>query len=84
MAAQSLDNDFMKYWSMLTPVEKESLLTVAKNYVQLKDDNTHISIEQYNKEIEEAVERVQGGEFYTHEEIVEMSKDWINEKDQLG
>jgi len=76
MAAQSLDNDFMKYWSMLTLVEKESLLTAAKNYVQLKEDNLPVSIEQYNKEIDEAVARVEAGEFYTHEEVKAMSKDW--------
>lgn len=76
MAVQSLDNDFMKYWSMLSGVEKESLLTVAKNYVQLKEDNLYLSIEQYNKEIEEAVTRVEAGQFYTHEEVTEMAKDW--------
>ncbi len=36
MAAPSLDNEFMQYWSKLTVVEKESLMNVAKNYVQLK------------------------------------------------
>lgn len=35
-----------------------------------------ISIEQYNKEIDEANARVQAGEYYTHEEIVRMAKDW--------
>ena len=37
MAAPSLDNEFMQYWSMLTLVEKESLMNVAKNYVLLKE-----------------------------------------------
>ncbi len=37
MAAPSLDNEFMQYWSKLTVVEKESLMNVAKNYVQLKE-----------------------------------------------
>ncbi len=55
MTLQSLENDFIKYWSMLTAVEKESLLTVAKNYVHLKQEPGHIDIEQYNSEIDEAV-----------------------------
>lgn len=37
MAAPSLDNEFMQYWSKLSVVEKESLMNVAKNYVQLKE-----------------------------------------------
>ena len=78
MSAQSLEQEFDQYWSKLNIVEKESLLAVAKNYVQLKDDNDteRLSIEEYNKEIDEAVARVEAGEFYTHEEVVKMSKDW--------
>lgn len=78
MSAQSLQQEFDQYWSKLSIVEKESLLAVAKNYVQLKDDNDteRVSIEQYNKEIDEAMARVDAGEFHTHEEVVEMSKNW--------
>jgi hypothetical protein len=52
MGAQSLDQDFMRYWMRLSVVEKESLFQVAKHYVELKDDTAPISIEQYNAEIE--------------------------------
>jgi predicted transcriptional regulator len=77
MSAQSIQQEFDHYWQELSVVEKESLLAVAKNYVQLKvDDRERISIEQYNKEIDEAVARVEAGEFYTHDEVVKMSKDW--------
>ena len=76
MAAQLLDNEFEKCWSMLTIGEKESLLAVAKNYVQLKKEAGEINIEQYNKEIDDAVTRVENGEFYSHEEVMKMSKGW--------
>jgi hypothetical protein len=36
MAEPQVDSVFMQYWSRLTIVEKESLLIVARNYVQLK------------------------------------------------
>ena len=39
MSAPVLDNEFMLYWSKLTLVEKESLLSVAKQYVQLKKED---------------------------------------------
>ena len=76
MAAPSLDNEFMQYWSKLTPVEKESLLYVARNYVQLKEESGHISIEQYNKEIDEALEEVAAGNYMTQEEIEKESEKW--------
>lgn len=73
MTVMSIDNEFSEYWKLLTVNEKESLLSVAKNYVQLKEES-HISIEQYNKEIDEAMQRIDAGEFYTYEEVTEMSK----------
>lgn len=75
MTAQSLENEFHKYWLKLSVVEKQSLLTVAKNYVELKAE-AFIDVDEYNKEIDEAVARVEAGEFFTHEEVLKMSKDW--------
>jgi predicted transcriptional regulator len=46
-------------------------------YALLEDDiqeGERISVAQYNKEIDEAMEEVKRGEIYTHEEIVKMSK----------
>jgi hypothetical protein len=73
MASPSLDNEFKKYWSLLTPAQKKSLLSVIKSFVIPQEK---ISVEQYNKEIDEAVARVEAGEFYTMEEVEKMSKDW--------
>jgi len=43
MSAPTLDNEFLKYWLKLSVVEKESLLSVAKNYVQLKESEIEMS-----------------------------------------
>ena len=80
MGAQSLDQEFLRYWNRLSVVEKQSLFQVAKHYVDLKDDTTPISIEQYNTEIEEAMKAMEAGEVYTHEQVKQMSKDWLNGK----
>jgi len=80
MGAQSLDKDFLQYWMRLSIVEKQSLLQVAKNYVELKDDTAPTSIEQYNAEIDAAMKRMDAGEFFTHEEVIEMSKGWLHGK----
>jgi hypothetical protein len=80
MGAQSLDKEFLQYWMRLSVVEKQSLFQVAKHYVELKDDTTPISIEQYNTEMAEAMQRMDAGEFYTHDQVKEMSKGWLNGK----
>jgi hypothetical protein len=73
MAEPSLDTEFNKYWSLLTPVQKESLLGVIKSFVIPREK---ISVEQYNKEIDEAIARVEAGEFYSQEEVEKMAKEW--------
>lgn len=80
MGAQSLDQEFLRYWSRLSTVEKQSLFQVAKQYVDLKDDTTPISLEQYNAEIEESMKCMEDGEFYTHDQVKEMSKSWLRDK----
>lgn len=73
MAAHSLDSEFNRYWSLLTPVQKESLLSVIKSFVIPRE---RTSVENYNKEIDEAIARVEAGDYYTQEEVEKMSKDW--------
>ncbi|HZH96109.1 MAG TPA: hypothetical protein VEY06_09500 [Flavisolibacter sp.] len=50
-------------------MQKESLLNVIKSFAPSAE---RISVEQYNTEINEAVVRVQNGEFYTQEEVEKM------------
>lgn len=76
----SLDSEFMKYWLKLSSMEKASLLSVAKHYVELKAETGHISIDQYNQEIDEAMNRMDKGEFVTHEQALKISQSWLNGK----
>ena len=61
----------------LQQVEDISLLRALKHMIHygLKNEG-HISIEQYNRELDEAEARVAGGEFFTHEEVRKMAKEW--------
>jgi hypothetical protein len=48
-------------------------------YALLEDDMKHgerISITQYNKEIDAAMEEVKRGEVYSHDQVVKLSKKW--------
>jgi predicted transcriptional regulator len=48
-------------------------------YALLEDEmqeGERISVAQYNKEIDAAMEEVKRGEVYSHEEVVQMSKKW--------
>ncbi len=72
MAAPVLDNEFMQYWSKLTVTEKESLLSVAKQFVQLKSEDGA----DLRKQIvmEERASYLKGeGKSYSRDEVKDMT-----------
>jgi len=66
MSIPLLDSELGKYWPLLTTVQKESLLSVIKSIVA---PGERISIEQYNKEIDEALAEAEAGNYITQEEM---------------
>ena len=70
--AQIIDRQITDYLPLLGKEEKKTILDFIKSYVKIKDKPERISIEQYNKELEAAEERIDGGEYYTQEEIEKM------------
>ena len=61
----------------LQNIKDASLLKALKHmiYYALKNEG-RISIEQYNREIEEAEKRVDKGDFFTQDEVEKMAKEW--------
>lgn len=61
----------------LQQINDISLLKAVKHLIHygLKNDG-HISIEQYNKELEEADREIEQGQSITHEELKQQMKDW--------
>ncbi len=75
--AKALEHELLKYILQLDDAEKKSVLQMLKTFVKGREKKvSRISVEQYNKEIDEAIARVEAGEFYTHDEVVRMSKEW--------
>lgn len=75
--ASVLDKEMYDYFTQLNEAEKRSVVQMLKAFLQgRKEKPGRISIEQYNKEIDEAMEEVKKGEVYAHEEVVKMSKGW--------
>ncbi len=73
MAAPILDTKFMEYWAKLSIVEKEPLLRVAKNYVELKD--THANSSDFRRKLilQEREDYLQGNDkSYSWNEVKEL------------
>lgn len=75
--ATTLEKELFSYILQLDEAEKESVLQMLKTFLKNRKATVHhFSIEQYNKDIDEAIARVESGQFYTQEEVEKMSKNW--------
>jgi predicted transcriptional regulator len=75
--SKEIDKEMFNYFTQLNDAEKKSVVQMLKTFIKGRKANPgRISIEQYNKEIDEAMEEVKKGEVYTHDEVVKMAKGW--------
>jgi len=77
MATGALDFEIQNSLPLLGNEEKQSLLSVIRSFLNLKKDTTNtIDLAQYNKDIDEAMARIDKGEFTTHEDLLKEIKTW--------
>ncbi len=78
MASSAIDKELIRYFTLLDAGQKEMLLAMIKRILKPGNSNTEerITIEQYNKELDEAIERINQGEFTTFEELEKEIKGW--------
>ncbi len=75
--ANVLEKEMYNYFTQLNEAEKKSVVQMLKTFLKgRKENHERISIEQYNKELDEAMAEVKNGEVYTHEEVRKMAKGW--------
>lgn len=73
----TLDNELFQQILKLDEAEKQSVLQMLKAFIIGRENKTgRISIEQYNREINEAVAKVKDGDYFTHEEVERIAEDW--------
>lgn len=80
METTTLDDKMYDYFMQLNEAEKKSVVQMLKTFLQSRKASERITVEQYNKEIEEAEAEIERGESYSHEAVVKMSKQWIDGK----
>ncbi len=80
MTTTTLDNQLNEYWPLLEKEEKQSMLTLMKSILKFKKAATpqHISIEQYNKEIDEAEAEMNAGHFISQEDAKKQAESWFS------
>jgi hypothetical protein len=75
--ADVLDKEMFNYFTQLNEAEKKSVVQMLKTFLKGRQDNPgRISIEQYNKEIDEAIAEVASGNHITQEEMERRAAKW--------
>ena len=75
--ANVLDRELFQYILQLDEAEKKSVLQMLKTFLKGRELKAPgISVDQYNKEVNDAIARVEAGEFYTQEDAERMAKEW--------
>ncbi|WP_114789497.1 hypothetical protein U0035_08125 [Niabella yanshanensis] len=72
-----LEQEMFNYFIQLNEAEKKTVVQMLKTFLKGRPaPEQNMSVEQYNKEIDEAIARVQAGDFYTQEQVEKMAKDF--------
>lgn len=70
MTSTTIKKQLDKYLPLLSDKQQSLLLEMAKSFLNVDQDAKRISRKQYNKEITEAVDRVEEGNFVTHDDAL--------------
>ena len=76
MTASNIRNQLDQYLPLLTLKQQELVLGMIKGFLNIEDGNKRISKKQYNKELQEAVERMEKGDIISNEEAKNVLSKW--------
>ncbi|MCH5596581.1 hypothetical protein [Niabella ginsengisoli] len=76
--ANVLEKEWNSYFMQLNETEKKSVLQMLRVFLNGRKKNSEekISIEQYNRELDEAMARIDNGEFITMDELEKDIQSW--------
>ena len=75
--AKALDQEMYNYFVQLNEAEKKSVIQMLKTFIKgRKEDFKPQTLEEYNKELEEADRRIEAGHFITQEDLEKEMKAW--------
>jgi vacuolar-type H+-ATPase subunit D/Vma8 len=76
MTATAIKKQVDNYLPLLTAKQQSLVLEVIKGFLNVDKDTKRISRKQYNKELDEAVARIEKGEFVSHKDALKELSKW--------
>jgi predicted transcriptional regulator len=69
METTTLKEEMLQYFDQLSKAEQQSLLDLIKTFVNNRPEFEPVTLEEYNKELEDGDTEIEEGNFLTHEEV---------------
>jgi hypothetical protein len=76
MTASALKKQVDNYLPLLSAKQQILVLEMIKNFLNVDKNDGRISRKQYNKEINDAVSRIEKGNFVTHKDALKELSKW--------
>ncbi len=76
MTTTAIKKQVDDYLPMLSPKQQALVLEMIKSFLNVDTDSKRISSKQYNKELDEAVARVEQGQSISHNDVLKETSKW--------
>jgi hypothetical protein len=77
MSTPSLSKEMLRYFTQLNAAEQKSVVLLIKTFLSgRRGDFTPQTLEEYNRELEEADQRIEAGHYLTQEDMEKEMKTW--------
>jgi hypothetical protein len=76
MTTTAIKKQVDDYLPMLSPKQQALVLEMIKSFLNVDTDSKRISSKQYNKELDEAVARVEQGKSISHNDVLKETSKW--------
>ena len=76
MTVATIKKQFDNYLPLLSAKQQSLLLEVAKNLLHIETESKRVSKKQYNKELDEAVARIEKGSSVDHKQALKELAKW--------
>ncbi|MBO9151865.1 hypothetical protein ACFOTA_06575 [Chitinophaga sp. GCM10012297] len=74
---KTLEQEVHKYFVQLNKAEQKAVIQLLRTFLKNRQQKPErCTIEQYNRELEEAEKRIAAGDFITHEQLTREMKKW--------
>ncbi len=76
MSTAAIKKQVDDYLPLLSTKQQTLVLEMIKSFLNLDNETKRISKKQYNKEIDEAVERIENGDSVSHKDALKELSKW--------